>query len=71
MSSNLVRTRPRTLFDKEITILQDKVNNWLKPRVGVVELGYFYQGIGIFCLNFGINAFNTFYSQTVGIRKDL
>jgi hypothetical protein len=34
----------------------------------VVELGYFYQGIGIFCLNVGINAFNrTFYSQSVGI----
>ena len=50
MSSQLylVRTRSRTLFDKEITILQDKVHNWLKPRVGVVELGYFYQVLASF-----------------------
>ena len=60
MSLNCISFRhgQELIFDKEMTILQDKVQNWLKPTLDVVELGDFYQGIGIFCLNFGINAFN-------------
>lgn len=52
----------------EMSILQDKVHNWLKPTLDVLELVDFYQGIGIFCINVGIIAFNsTFYSQTAVI----